>query len=195
MDAQIQSDKELVEGYLSGKQSSFEQLVNRHQSRVFSYILMLVKDRQLADDIFQDTFIKIVRTIKSGAYKEEGKFIQWAMRIAHNLTIDHFRKSKRIPYSDKSSEEMALTNNLNYSDDSVEFQIVTDQIHNDIRTLIDYLPEEQREVLYLRMYEEVSFKEIAEMTNVSINTALGRMRYALINMRKMVKEKNVSITY
>jgi RNA polymerase sigma-70 factor (ECF subfamily) len=156
---------------------------------------MLVKDRQLADDLFQDTFIKIIRTIKSGAYKEEGKFIQWAMRIAHNLIIDHFRKSKRIPYSDKSSEDILLTNSKEYAEDSVEYQIVTEQIHQDIRKMIDYLPYEQREVLYLRMYEDVSFKEIAEMTNVSINTALGRMRYALINMRKMVKEKNVSITY
>jgi RNA polymerase sigma-70 factor (ECF subfamily) len=156
---------------------------------------MLVKDRQLADDLFQDTFIKIIRTIKSGAYKEEGKFIQWAMRIAHNLIIDHFRKSKRIPYSDKSSEDILLTNSKEYAEDSVEYQIVTEQIHQDIRKMIDFLPYEQREVLYLRMYEDVSFKEIAEMTNVSINTALGRMRYALINMRKMVKEKNVSITY
>jgi RNA polymerase sigma-70 factor (ECF subfamily) len=156
---------------------------------------MLVKDRQLADDLFQDTFIKIIRTIKSGAYKEEGKFIQWAMRISHNLIIDHFRKSKRIPYSDKSSEDILLTNSKEYAEDSVEYQIVTEQIHQDIRKMIDYLPYEQREVLYLRMYEDVSFKEIAEMTNVSINTALGRMRYALINMRKMVKEKNVSITY
>jgi RNA polymerase sigma factor (sigma-70 family) len=195
MDALIKSDKELVESYLLGNHSSFEQLVNRHQSRVFSYILMLVKDRQLADDIFQDTFIKIIRTIKNGAYNEEGKFIQWAMRIAHNLIIDHFRKSKRIPYSDKSSDDLALTNNLNFADDSIEFQIVKDQIHNDLRKLVEHLPDEQREVLYLRMYEEISFKEIADMTNVSINTALGRMRYALINMRKMVKEKNVSITY
>jgi RNA polymerase sigma-70 factor (ECF subfamily) len=117
------------------------------------------------------------------------------MRIAHNLIIDHFRKSKRIPYSDKSSDDLALTNNLNYADDSIEFQIVKDQIHNDLRKLVEHLPDEQREVLYLRMYEEISFKEIADMTNVSINTALGRMRYALINMRKMVKEKNVSITY
>ncbi|MFZ4462912.1 MAG: sigma-70 family RNA polymerase sigma factor [Bacteroidales bacterium] len=195
MDAISKSDKELVESYLHGNHTSFEQLVNRHQSRVFSYILMLVKDRQLADDLFQDTFIKIIRTIKSGAYKEEGKFIQWAMRIAHNLIIDHFRKSKRIPYSDKSSEDILLTNSKEYAEDSVEYQIVTEQIHQDIRKMIDFLPYEQREVLYLRMYEDVSFKEIAEMTNVSINTALGRMRYALINMRKMVKEKNVSITY
>ncbi len=195
MDAHTTSDKELVESYLQGNHSSFEHLVQRHQSRVFGYILMLVKDRQLADDLFQDTFIKIIRTIKSGAYKEEGKFIQWAMRIAHNLIIDHFRKSKRIPYSDKSSEDILLTNGHEFVEDSHEYQIVTEQIHQDIRKMIDYLPYEQREVLYLRMYEEVSFKEIAEMTNVSINTALGRMRYALINMRKMVKEKNVSITY
>ncbi|GAB1418233.1 sigma-70 family RNA polymerase sigma factor [Bacteroidales bacterium] len=189
------SDKELVEDYLRGNQSSFEVLLNRHQSRVFSYIQMLVKDRQLADDIFQDTFIKVIRTLKGGTYNEEGKFIQWVMRIAHNLVIDHFRKNKRLPIADNGPDEYRGADLLGMSDRSVEEQIITDQIHDDLRKMIDFLPEEQREVLYLRLYVEMSFKEIAEMTNVSINTALGRMRYALINMRKMVKEKNVSLTY
>lgn len=189
------SDKELVEGYLNGNQSSFEVLINRHQSRVFAYILMLVKDRQLADDIFQDTFIKVIRTLNSGSYNEEGKFIQWVMRIAHNLIIDHFRKSRRIPYAEASSDDYRIVEKLGLTDSSIEEQIITNQIHEDLRQLIEYLPEDQKEVLYLRMYVEMSFKDIAELTNVSINTALGRMRYALINMRKMVKEKNVSLTY
>ncbi len=195
MNAVERSDKELVESYLSGNQSSFEILLDRHQARVFAYIHMLVKDRQLADDIFQDTFIKVIRTLKSGSYNEEGKFIQWVMRIAHNLIIDHFRKSKRLPMTDTGPDEFRGVNMLVMSDKSIEEQIITDQIHEDIRRMIDFLPEEQREVLYLRLYAEMSFKEIAEMTNVSINTALGRMRYALINMRKMVKERNVSLTY
>lgn len=189
------SDKELVESYLNGNQSSFEILLNRHQSRVYAYIMMLVKDRQLADDIFQDAFIKVIRTLKSGSYNEEGKFIQWVMRIAHNLIIDHFRRSKRLPIAESGSDDFQLIDRMGYTDVSIEQKMVTDQIHDDLRTMIDYLPSEQKEVLYLRMYAEMSFKDIAEMTNVSINTALGRMRYALINMRKMVKEKNVSLTY
>jgi len=195
MNAIERSDKELVESYLSGNQSSFEILINRHQGRVYAYILMLVKDRQLADDIFQDTFMKVIRTLNGGSYNEEGKFIQWVMRIAHNLIIDHFRKSKRIPYADSSSDDYQLIDRLGYTDISIEEKIITEQIHNDLRRMIEFLPEEQREVLYLRMYAEMSFKDIADMTNVSINTALGRMRYALINMRKMAKEKNLTLTY
>jgi RNA polymerase sigma factor (sigma-70 family) len=188
------SDQELVNNYLNGNHASFEILVNRHQGRVFSYILMLVKDRQLADDIFQDTFIKIIRTLKSGAYKEEGKFIQWAMRIAHNLIIDHFRKSKRLPTIDSQFDDVSVVRQLNQADPSVEELMITDQIHDDLRKMINFLPEEQREVLYLRLYSEMSFKDIAELTGVSINTALGRMRYALINMRKMAKDHNVVLT-
>ena len=189
------SDKELVESYLNGNQSSFEILLSRHQSRVFAYIQMLVKDRQLADDIFQDTFIKVIRTLKGGNYNEEGKFIQWVMRIAHNLIIDHFRKSRRLPMADTGPDDYRMADKLGLTDKSIEEQMITDQIHDDVRKMIDLLPEEQREVLYLRLYAEMSFKDIADMTNVSINTALGRMRYALINMRKMVKERNVSLTY
>ncbi len=185
------SDKELVGSYLNGNHTSVEKLINRHQGRVFAYILMLVKDRQLADDIFQDTFIKVIKTLKSGSYKEEGKFIQWTMRIAHNLIIDHFRKSKRLPVVDNNNDNYDLMDNLSLADASIEEQMITDQIHDDLRKLIEFLPDEQREVLYLRLYAEMSFKDIADLTNVSINTALGRMRYALINMRKMIKEKNL----
>jgi RNA polymerase sigma-70 factor (ECF subfamily) len=191
---EILSDKQLVDSYRNGNVASFELLVERHQNKVFSYILSLVRDRQLADDIFQDTFLKIIRTIKAGAYKEEGKFIQFAMRIAHNLIIDHFRKSKRLPMADAVNKEYDLIDNAKITDLSVEDKMVTEQVYDDIRKMIDFLPEEQREVLNMRMYADMSFKEIADATNVSINTALGRMRYAIINLRKMAKENNLTLT-
>ena len=190
---EILSDKQLVDSYRNGNVASFELLVERHQNKVFSYILSLVRDRQLADDIFQDTFLKIIRTIKAGAYKEEGKFIQFAMRIAHNLIIDHFRKSKRLPMADAVNKEYDLIDNAKITDLSVEDKMVTEQVYDDIRKMIDFLPEEQREVLNMRMYADMSFKEIADATNVSINTALGRMRYAIINLRKMAKENNLTL--
>ena len=193
---EILSDKQLVDGYKNGNVADFELLVERHQNKVFSYILMLVKDRQLADDIFQDTFLKIIRTIKAGAYKEEGKFIQFAMRIAHNLVIDHFRKANRLPMVDQVNKDndYDLLNNAKLSDSSIEDSMVTEQVYSDLRKMIELLPEEQKEVLNMRMYADMSFKEIADATNVSINTALGRMRYALINLRKMVKEHNLTLT-
>ena len=188
------NDKELVLSYQNGDVASFQILVDRYQNKIFSYILMLVKDKQLADDIFQDTFLKIIRTIKAGVYKEEGKFIQFAMRIAHNLIIDYFRKAKRLPMVDPTKEDYDMLDNARFQDPSVEEQMVTEQIHDDIRKMVEFLPEEQREVLVMRMYEDMSFKEIAGATNVSINTALGRMRYALINLRKMAKKQNVTLT-
>ena len=191
---EILNDKELVESYRNGNVASFELLVERHQNKVFSYILMLVKDRQLADDIFQDTFLKIIRTIKAGAYKEEGKFIQFAMRIAHNLVIDHFRKSNRLPMADSVNNEYSIIDNLKYTDRSVEDEMIEEQVYGDLRKMIDLLPDEQKEVLNMRMYADMSFKEIADATNVSINTALGRMRYAIINLRKMAKENNLILT-
>jgi RNA polymerase sigma-70 factor (ECF subfamily) len=194
MKSQFPSDKELISQYLEGNQASLEHLINRHQNRVFAYILMVVKDKQLADDIFQDTFIKVINTIRSGAYKEEGKFIQWVMRIAHNLIIDYFRKSKRIPVIDNDNSDFDIFDTIRFTDPSIEDQMITDQIHDDVRKLIELLPPEQKEVLFMRHYSEMSFKDIAEQTNVSINTALGRMRYALINLRKLIKEKNVILT-
>jgi len=194
MKAQILSDKELINQYLEGNQYSLEKLIHRHQSRVYAYILMSVKDKQLADDIFQDTFIKVIKTIRSGAYKEEGKFIQWVMRIAHNLIIDYFRKAKRIPLINNDNSEFNIFDTIKFTDPSIEEQIITDQIHEDVRSLIELLPAEQKEVLFMRHYAEMSFKDIAEQTDVSINTALGRMRYALINLRKLIKEKNVILT-
>ena len=188
------SDKELICRYLNGDANSLEVLIHHHKNRVFAYILMVVKDRQLADDIFQDTFIKVINTIKSGAYKEEGKFIQWVMRIAHNLIIDHFRKAKRIPVMENSNADFDIFDTISAKENSVEERIITSQIHQDVRALIEFLPPEQKEVLYLRHYVGMSFKDIADQTDVSINTALGRMRYALINLRKLVKDKDIILS-
>ena len=188
------SDKELVMRYQAGDVSCFQILVDRYQNKVYSYIMMLVRDRQLADDLFQDTFLKIIRTIKGGAYKEEGKFIQFAMRIAHNLIIDYFRKEKRLPMVDPTKEDYDMLANARMKDPSVEERIITEQIYDDLRKMIDRLPDEQREVLNLRFYSDMSYKEIADVTNVSINTALGRMRYALINLRKIAEEKKLTLT-
>lgn len=155
---------------------------------------MVVKDRDLADDIFQDTFVKVIHTLRNGTYKEEGKFIQWVMRIAHNLTIDHFRKSKRLPVVDTGNDDFDILETLRLTDPSIEEELISTQIHNDLRQLIELLPDEQKEVLKMRHYNEMSFKDIAEQTDVSINTALGRMRYALINLRKIIQEKELALT-
>jgi RNA polymerase sigma-70 factor (ECF subfamily) len=181
------SDNELVSAYMEGNTISFDVLLSRHQSKIFNYILSLVKDKALADDIFQDTYIKIVNTLRSGNYRNEGKYIQWAMRIAHNLVIDHFRKSKRFP-SVRGDESFDIFDVLGSSEDSIEQTIIKSQIRDDVKKLIRQLPQEQRKVLLMRHYSEMSFKEIADKTGVSINTALGRMRYALINMRRLAEE-------
>jgi len=193
MNAQPVTDQELIGRYLAGHQSSLEKLIRRHKNRIFAYILMIVKEKELAEDLFQDTFIKVINTIRSGSYKEEGKFIQWAMRIAHNLIIDHFRKSKRIP-TIENRDDFDIFDKVRIPVESIEERIITEQIHKDVKKLIDYLPKEQREVLIMRHYGDMSFKDIAEVTNVSINTALGRMRYALINLRKLVDEKNIILS-
>ena len=176
------SDKELVMRYQAGDVSCFQILVDRYQNKVYSYIMMLVRDRQLADDLFQDTFLKIIRTIKGG------------MRIAHNLIIDYFRKEKRLPMVDPTKEDYDMLANARMKDPSVEERIITEQIYDDLRKMINRLPDEQREVLNLRFYSDMSYKEIADVTNVSINTALGRMRYALINLRKIAEEKKLTLT-
>jgi len=154
----------------------------------------LVKDKQLADDIFQDTYVKVINTLKRGSYNDQGKFIQWVMRIAHNLVIDHFRKSKKVPTVDNSYNDFDIFDTISLTDPSVEELMINTQIHSDVRKLLDFLPEEQKEVLFLRCYSGLSFKDIAEQTEVSINTALGRMRYAIINMRKIIEEKKVVLT-
>jgi RNA polymerase sigma factor (sigma-70 family) len=194
MYAQTVSDQELINRYLSGDEICLEQLIHRHKSKVYSYIHMVIKDKQSADDVFQDTFIKVIFTLRTGTYKEEGKFIQWVMRIAHNLVIDFFRKAKRIPIIDTLNDDYNFLDNICIYDDSYEDKIIMEQIYQDIRNMIEYLPSEQREVLIMRHYADMSFKEIAEKTDVSINTALGRMRYALINLRKMVETKEIHLS-
>jgi len=189
----VLSDNELITRYVAGDEGALKQLISRHQKKVFSYILMSVKNRELAEDIFQDTFIKVINTLKSDNYKEEGKFLQWVMRIANNLKIDYYRKVQRMPVFESNSD-FNIFDVLNGTDPSVEQKIITEQIYSDVKNLVQYLPEEQREVLEMRIYDDVSFKDIAEITGVSINTALGRMRYALINLRKLIKEKNVIIS-
>jgi len=194
MNVDAASEKELIRNYLNGNPSSLQTLIERHQNRLYSYIFLMVKDKQLADDVFQDTYVKVINTLKLGNYKEEGKFIQWVMRIAHNLIIDHFRKSKKIPYVESQNDEYDVFDTISFSDPSIEEQLVLNQIHSDVRRLIQFLPDEQKEVVYLRCYAGLSFKDIAEQTEVSINTALGRMRYALINLRKFIQEKNIVLT-
>jgi len=189
----VLTDNELITRYIDGDEVALKQLINRHQKKVFSYILMSVKNRELAEDIFQDTFIKVINTLKSENYKEEGKFLQWVMRIANNLKIDYYRKVQRMPVFESNSD-FNIFDVLNGTDPSIEQKIITEQIYSDVKNLVKYLPEEQREVLEMRIYDDVSFKDIAELTGVSINTALGRMRYALINLRKLIKEKHVIIS-
>lgn len=193
MQSQVISDQELISRYLAGQETALETLVRRHKNRIYAYILMIVKDKELAEDLFQDTFIKVINTIRSNQYKEEGKFIQWAMRIAHNLIIDYFRKANRIPIIE-NREEYDVIDKIRMPVESVEEMMITEQIHRDVKRLIEYLPKEQKEVLMMRHYHDMSFKDIAEVTNVSINTALGRMRYALINLRKLVKENEVILS-
>jgi RNA polymerase sigma-70 factor (ECF subfamily) len=187
------TDNELITRYVDGDENALKQLITRHQKKVFSYILMSVRNRELAEDIFQDTFIKVINTLKSDNYKEEGKFLQWVMRIANNLKIDYYRKVQRMPVFE-SNNDFNIFDVLNGTDPSVEQKIITEQIYSDVKNMVQYLPAEQREVLEMRIYDDVSFKDIAEITGVSINTALGRMRYALINIRKLIKEKNVIIS-
>ncbi len=180
------SDELLVREFITGSQIAFNDLLSRHKDKVFSYILYLVKDHETAQDIFQDTFFKVINTLKSGTYKEEGKFIQWVMRISHNLVIDFFRKGKKYP-TIESKDENDVFEFLDMMEPSVEDLIVEEQISSNVRRLVEQLPPEQKEVLIMRHYMDMSFKDIAERTNVSINTALGRMRYAIINLRKMIK--------
>ena len=188
--AGVHNDQELVVQYLNGNEKAFETLLSRHKRKVWSHIFLLVRDRDLTEDLFQETFIKVVHTLKSGRYNEEGKFLPWVMRIAHNLVIDHFRRVKKMPMV-RSNDDHDVFATISQPGKNVEQRMVNVQIDADVRKLIDHLPSEQREVVLMRTYLGMSFKEIAEHTDVSINTALGRMRYALINMRKTIKEKEM----
>jgi len=185
------SDAELLSLYRNGDEGAFEKLLKRHQARVFTTINIIVKDRYIAEDLLQDTFIKVVNTIKSGRYNEEGKFLPWVLRIAHNLAIDHFRKAKRYPTL-VMEDGSRVFNNLHFSEDSVESQHIQKDVRKKLKALIQELPQSQKEVLIMRHFMKMSFKEIAKVTDVSINTALGRMRYALINLRKKMKQKNIA---
>ena len=188
------SDYELVEKFIKGSQTSIETLINRHRNRVYTYIYLIVKNQQLAEDIFQDTFIKVVQSLKRGKYTDNGKFLSWVIRIAHNLIIDHFRREKQFNITTREDYETDIFNSRKLAYGTIEDEMVQSQIITDVRGLIDELPADQREVVMLRHYGGLSFKEIAEHTNVSINTALGRMRYALINLRKLIGEKKLNLT-
>ncbi|MEN8964692.1 MAG: sigma-70 family RNA polymerase sigma factor [Polaribacter sp.] len=184
------SDSKLVKDYINGSEASLAVLINRHQQRLFSFIYSKVQDKVITEDIFQDTFIKVIRTLKKGNYNEEGKFLPWVMRIAHNLVIDYFRKNNRMPKF-KNTDEFDIFSVINDGNLNAEKQIIQEQIYHDVRGIINELPNEQKEVLVMRMYKDMSFKEISENTGVSINTALGRMRYALINMRKLIEKHKI----
>ncbi|MCG9910302.1 MAG: sigma-70 family RNA polymerase sigma factor [Flavobacteriales bacterium] len=192
MHTKLMCDKELVREYIKGDQKCFSVLMERHKSKVFSYIYMMVKDRAKAEDLFQDVFIKVIHTLKSGKYNEEGKFLPWVMRISHNLVIDYFRKEKKMPMAGNGKEEFDIFKVIRIEDQNVEDKLIKEQANIQVRKLINKLPKEQKEVLLMRHFGELSFNEIAEQTNVSINTALGRMRYALINMRKMMETQSAS---
>jgi RNA polymerase sigma factor (sigma-70 family) len=184
------TDSTLVSSYIKGDESALGVLIKRHQQRLFSFIYSKVKDKDITEDVFQDTFIKVIRTLKKGNYNEEGKFLPWVMRIAHNLVIDYFRKSNRMP-SFNSTDEFDIFSVLGDGSLNAEKRIIQEQIFADVKELVNELPDEQKEVLIMRMYKDMSFKEISENTGVSINTALGRMRYALINMRKLIEKHNI----
>jgi RNA polymerase sigma factor (sigma-70 family) len=188
------SDYELIQRFIKGEQSCFEQLIHRHKNKVFAYISLYIRDQALAEDLFQDTFMKVIQSVKAGKYYDNGKFLSWVMRIAHNLIIDHFRRIKQMNTISNDDYESDIFNSKKLSERTVEDDIIKRQIQKDVRKMISFLPEDQREVVILRHYAGLSFKEIAEITDVSINTALGRMRYALINMRKLMEEKKISLT-
>jgi RNA polymerase sigma-70 factor (ECF subfamily) len=193
MQYELNTDSALVSNYINGDESALETLIVRHKQKIYSFIYSKVYDRDVAEDIFQDTFIKVIRTLKRGAYNEEGKFLPWVMRISHNLVIDYFRKNNRMPKFDNSGE-FSIFSVLSDSSLNAEKAIIKEQVENDVRRLVDELPEDQKEVLLMRIYNDMSFKEISDRTGVSINTALGRMRYALINLRKIIDKHNIVLT-
>jgi RNA polymerase sigma factor (sigma-70 family) len=184
------NDQQLIACYLGGNERAFEELLNRHQQKIYTSIYLFVKEQSLAEDIFQEVFIKIIDTLRKGKYNHEGKFLQWALRIAYNMCVDHFRRNKRRPQL-SPTETFDIFDVLKSNDLNAEQNIIRSQTHDKVRQLVDMLPPEQREVVILRHYADMSFKEISKLTSVSINTALGRMRYALINIRKMVEEKEI----
>lgn len=194
MNIQVLSDQHLLNNYRSGDQSAISKLIERHKRRVRDYIYMMVKDNDAADDIFQETFIKVIRVIDEGRYTDNGKFLSWVLRIAHNQVIDHFRAQKQNRQLNEAEAGYDVLGTLRLAERTVEDEIVCEQIASDVRRMVELLPDEQREVVMMRYYSGMSFKEIAEQTGVSINTALGRMRYALINLRRMIREKELILS-
>ncbi len=190
MYSKTQPDSDLIRNYIQGNESSLEILIKRHQQRLYSYIYSKVKDKFITEDIFQDTFIKVIRTLKLGNYNEEGKFLPWVLRIAHNLIIDHFRKLKRMS-TFKNTDDFDIFSLISDGNLDAEKKMIQQQVLSDVSELIHELPKEQKEVLVMRIYKDMSFKEISENTNVSINTALGRMRYALMNLRKIIEKNKI----
>ena len=190
----ILPDNILIQQYLKGDNESFEILLNKYKQRIYSFIYSKIKDRDIADDIFQDTFIKVIQTLKKGAYNEKGRFVSWVMRIAHNLIIDHFRRQQRMPMYDTYDREQDVFYRLSEPTKNIEDMIIDSQIKTDINALMLELPKNQYEVLKMRLFQDMSFKEIAERTDVSINTSLGRMRYGLINLGKLIDERNLTMT-
>ncbi|WP_414000393.1 RNA polymerase sigma factor [Flavobacterium sp. W1B] len=186
-------DALLVQNYVAGNEEALSTLIKRHESRIYGFIYSKISDKDISNDIFQDTFIKVIKTLKSNSYNEEGKFLPWVMRISHNLIIDHYRKTKKMPMF-RETEEFSIFSIM--TDDSlcVESKLISDQIELDLKKLIEELPNDQKEVLVMRMYQDMSFKEISEITGVSINTSLGRMRYALLNLRKVIDKHQIVLT-
>jgi RNA polymerase sigma-70 factor (ECF subfamily) len=187
------SDALLVKNYIAGDENSLSILINTHQSKIYGFIYSKIGDRDIADDVFQDTFIKVIKTLKSNSYNEEGKFLPWVMRIAHNLVIDYYRHNKKMPMS-RDTEEFSVFSKMTDDSKTIEADLISSQIENDLKKVIEFLPEDQKEVLKMRYYQDLSFQEIAEITGVSINTALGRMRYAIINLRKVIDKNNIILT-
>ncbi|MEC4004972.1 sigma-70 family RNA polymerase sigma factor [Flavobacterium sp. SUN052] len=186
-------DALLVKNYIAGDENALAVLINRHQSKIYGFIYSKMADRDVADDVFQDTFIKVIKTLKSNSYNEEGKFLPWVMRISHNLIVDHYRKNKKMPML-RETEEFSIFSILTDSSLNIEGRIITEAIEKDLQKIIQELPNDQKEVLMMRIYQDLSFNEIAEMTGVSINTALGRMRYALMNLRKLIEKNQIILT-
>lgn len=186
------TDQQLIHLYMEGDANALATIVLRYKDKIYTSIYLLVKDKYLSEDIFQDVFIRIIDTLKGGRYTDEGKFLPWAMRIAHNMCVDHFRKVKRTP-TIKTSDDRDIFEVLNFSEAGADQKMMNGQSHDRVRKMVDMLPEDQREVIILRHYAELSFKEIADLTQCSINTALGRMRYGLINLRKMMTEKQIAL--
>tara|TARA_R110000868_G_scaffold137265_3_gene350762 strand:- start:2124 stop:2708 length:585 start_codon:yes stop_codon:yes gene_type:complete len=186
-------DALLVQNYVSGNENALATLIKRHESRIFGFIYSKISDRDISNDIFQDTFIKVIKTLKSNSYNEEGKFLPWVMRISHNLIIDHYRKNKKMPMF-RETEEFSIFSIMSDDSPTIENQLISAQVEQDIKKLIEELPLDQKEVLIMRMYQDMSFKEISEITGVSINTSLGRMRYALMNLRKVIDKHQIVLT-